>query len=59
MITTIEEYIEALRELQVQVGGDHPILVFDRLLTDEEADRLAPCKFDAVHSAIDETMITF
>lgn len=59
MITTIDEYIKMLRNLKKREGGDRPILVFDRILTDDDADRLEPCKFDAVHSAIDETIDSF
>jgi hypothetical protein len=56
VITTIQQAIEDLQKLQEYKGEDHPILVFDRLLTDEDVERLASCKFDAVHLAIDEAI---
>jgi hypothetical protein len=57
VITTIQQYIEVLQKLQEFKGEDHPILVFDRLLTDDEAKRLASCDFDAVHHAIDDAIV--
>jgi hypothetical protein len=56
MITTIDEYISMLKHLKSTHGGSTPILVFDRILTDDQADSLSDCKFDAVHTTIEETI---
>lgn len=56
MITTIDEYISMLEQLKSKHGGSTTILVFDRILTDDQADSLYDCKFEAVHTTIEETI---
>jgi len=56
MIMTIDEYIAALQRLRDMESGDTILLCFDRILTDKQADALDGCKFDSVHTAIDEVI---
>jgi hypothetical protein len=53
---TIDEYIACLQQLRNTEGGDAILLCFDRLLTPEQAEDLAGCEFDAVHTAIEEAI---
>lgn len=56
MIMTIDEYIAALQRLRDFEGGDTILLCFDRILTDKQADALDGCKFDSIHTAIEEVI---
>jgi hypothetical protein len=56
MIMTIDEYIAALQRLRDMESGDTILLCFDRILTDKQADALDGCKFDSIHTAIEEVI---
>jgi len=54
MITTLDEYIDALVTLRTRVKGDTIIIAFDRVLTPMVAANLYDDNLDQVHEAIDE-----
>jgi hypothetical protein len=54
MITTLDEYIDALTVLRTRLKGDTIILAFDRVITPMVASNLYDDNLDIVHEAIDE-----
>ena len=58
MITTLDEYIDALVTLRTRVKGDTIIIAFDRVLTPMVAANLDDDNLDLVHEAIDEAINT-
>jgi len=56
MITTLDEYIDALVTLRNRVKGDTIIVAFDRILTPMVAANLEDDHLDRVHDAIDEAI---
>lgn len=56
MITTLDEYIEALIHLRKQLKGDTIIVAFDRVLRPATAANLDDEDLDRVHEAIDEAI---
>jgi len=53
MITTLDEYIDALVTLRTRLSGDTIIVAFDRVLEPEVAANLDDEALDWVHDAID------
>lgn len=56
MITTLDEYIEALTALRTQLKGDTIIIAFDRVLSSTVAANLDDEAIGWVHEAIDEAI---
>ena len=56
MITTLDEYIEALTMLRTRLKGDTIIIAFDRVLSPTVAANLDDEALDLVHEAIDEAI---
>jgi hypothetical protein len=56
MITTLDEYIDALTTLRTRIGGDTIILAFDRVITPMVADNLSDGNLDLIHEAIDDAI---
>ena len=56
MITTLDEYIDALVTLRTRLSGDTIIVAFDRVLTADVAENLPEDHLDRVHSALDEAI---
>lgn len=54
MITTLDEYIEALTELRTRLNGDTIIVAFDRVISPIVADNLDD--LDLIHEAIDDAI---
>lgn len=53
MVVGLREYIERLQNLEKTIG-DASMLVFDRILTDNQAYRLGGSKFEVIHSEISD-----
>ncbi len=56
MITTLDEYIEALTTLRTRLKGDTIIVAFDRVLSSTVAANLDDGDLDLVHEAIDDAI---
>jgi hypothetical protein len=56
MITTLDEYIEALTTLRTRLKGDTIIIAFDRILSSTVAANLDDDTLDRVHEAIDDAI---
>lgn len=56
MITTLDEYIEALTALRTRLKGDTIIIAFDRVLSSTVAANLDDGDLDLVHEAIDDAI---
>lgn len=56
MITTLDEYIDALTALRTRLTGDTIIIAFDRILSSTVAANLDDEDLDGIHEAIDEAI---
>ena len=56
MITTLDEYIDALTALRTRITGDTIIIVFDRVLSPTAAANLDDGDLDLIHEAIDDAI---
>ena len=56
MITTLDEYIDALTALRTRITGDTIIVVFDRVVSPTVAANLGDDTIDRVHEAIDDAI---